>query len=147
MTALAVTPGNVRAVPNLLVFATSFYAFFLGIVWHGVASRGRIGALAALVVLAGTVTLGARASRLEQLSLHPLSADQMRRDWMFVYGPFRDSVIPGERVRLLREKLDRYGLNTPDFDFDRWFATLTAEGSTGPEAGRPFVPPRLFLQP
>ena len=39
LTAVAVLPGNVRAVPNLLLFAISFYAIFLSVVLTALARR------------------------------------------------------------------------------------------------------------
>lgn len=144
---LAVMPGNVRAVPNLLLFATSFYAVFLGSVLSSVAQKSAAGRLAAAAALIFIVMVPARASRLEQLSLHPMSTDQMYRDWTFIYGDHRTATIPAVRVQTLKAKLGRYGITSADFDFARWTADLSAQGRFVPNDRAPFVPPRRFLRP
>ena len=147
LTAVAVLPGNVRAVPNLLLFAISFYAIFLSVVLTALARRHVAARVVVAGILAAVVVSSARASRLEQVSLHPMSTGQMSRDWTFIYGDHRTAVVPQIRVEHLREKLNRYGITSASFDFDRWNAELTAKGHVMPDDDNPFVPPRRFLRP
>ena len=147
LTLLAVLPGNVRAVPNLLLYAVSSYAMFLAFVLLTVSRRSRSAGLAIAAVLTAVVVSSARASRLEQLSLHPMSTGQMYRDWTFIYGDHRDAKVPAVRVDYLKDKLARQGITSSEFDFDRWNVDLRIQGRHRPDGERAFVPPRRFLRP
>ena len=133
--------------PNLLLFAISFYAIFLSVVLTALARRHVAARVVVAGILAAVVVSSARASRLEQVSLHPMSTGQMLRDWMFIYSDHRTAVVPQIRVEHLREKLNQYGITSASFDFDRWNAELTAKGHVMPNDDNPFVPPRRFLRP
>jgi hypothetical protein len=146
--AIACIPGNVRARTNLLLFAVSFYATFAAIVLSAAWRRSRPVAIAVCGVVALMVLAPAQASRLEQVSLHPMSADQLRRDWQFVFGPFRGATVPAVRIAVLEPKLRRAGVTAPDFAFDPWLRDLRAKNRVGfRDDGEVFVPERPFLSP
>ena len=140
--------GNVRARVNLLILPATFYGCFLGVALAG-AWRGRavVRASTALVVfcaIAGAV----RASRLEQIDLHPMSAAQIGRDWMFISGRLGPATIPEVRRATLEPKLAAFGLLDPGVDVNAWRESIRAAGRIGPQPdGGVFVAPRPFLEP
>lgn len=139
------TIGIVEARANVLIFPISFYALFLASVAVG-AARMRYWARAPVTLLMiWLVILSVRASRLEQRSLHPMSADQIYRDWHFTYGPLREATIPSQRRQVLRAKLERLGVTDINFDFDRWEDALQRGNGSGHD--EVFLPERRFLQP
>ena len=139
--------GSVEARPNLLMFPIAFYALFLASTVVAVAGRRRWMQVPAALLMASLVILSVRSSRLEQLSLHPLSTDQVYRDWYFIYGPLRSATVPSERRNVLRTKLERLGVTGANFDFDRWEEGRRGIGVDRPEGDQVFLPPRRFLDP
>lgn len=138
--------GSVEIRPNLLVFPIAFYTLFLASVVVAVSrKRPRMQVPVALVV-ALLVILSVRASRLEQLSLHPMSADQIKRDWEFIYGPYSGATIPSQRKGLLRAKLARLNVTGADFDIDQWIDALRASAPDRPDGNEVFLPSRHFLE-
>jgi hypothetical protein len=139
--------GNVRARANLLILPALFYGGFLGVVFAGVA-RAVPRARTAVVVVAVLAAAGAiRASRLEQIDLHPMSAGQIGRDWMFISGRLGDATIPEVRRRVLEPKLAAFDLLDPDIDIVVWQQSVREKGRAGPRAdGGIFVAPRAFLE-
>ena len=150
LTLAAVTclPGAVRIRANLLLFPMSFYAIFVMLVVSTVVRTSRAAAAVAMAVLALAVGVSARASRLEQLSLHPMSAEHIFRDWQSVYSGIRFSSIPPDRERDVKATLARFGIVDDTFDFERWQRELRQRGRVGViEDGSPFVPEKYFLTP
>ena len=146
--AIGCLPGNVRARTNLLIFSVSFYAVFASIVLTELWRRSTAATLLAGAAVALMLVVPGRASQLEQLSLHPMSADQIRRDWQFVFGPFRDAAVPAVRLGVLEPKLRSAGVTDPHFAFDPWLQGLVARGRLGfRDDGQVFVPERSFLSP
>jgi hypothetical protein len=139
--------GSVEARPNLLMFPISFYSLFLASTVVAVARKRRWMQVPAALLLASLVILSVRSSRLEQLSLHPLSTDQIYRDWYFIYGPLSGATVPSGRRDVLRTKLERLGVTGADFDFDRWEDGHRGIGVDRPGGEKVFVPPRRFLDP
>ena len=139
--------GSVEARPNLLMFPVLFYSLFLASTVVAVARKRRWVQVPAGLLMASLVILSVRSSRLEQLSLHPLSTDQIYRDWSFIDGPLSGATIPAERRALLQAKLERIGVTGDRFDFDRWEASVRSAGPDRPEGDMVFVPPRRFLDP
>jgi hypothetical protein len=74
-----------------------------------------------------------------------MSADQIYRDWEVAYGPLRSTTVPAQRRAALTSRLQRLGITTRDFDFDRWEATLNA-ADPGPNADTVFLPELHFMQ-
>lgn len=140
--------GNVRARVNLLILPAMFYGCFLGIVLTGVA-RAKPAARVAVVLVAVLAAAGAvRASRLEQVDLHPMSAGQIARDWMFISGRLGPATIPDVRRRLLEPKLASFDLLDPDVDINAWRHSIRDAGRLGPQPdGGVFVAERSFLEP
>ena len=75
ITACAIGSGEFR--PNLLLFPISFYALFLASVAVPVAQRRRWIRVPVALLMVWMVVTSAHASRTAQLSMHPLSADQI----------------------------------------------------------------------
>jgi hypothetical protein len=75
-----------------------------------------------------------------------MSADQIYRDWYFIYGPRRDATIPAGRRQQLEAKLQRLGITGPDFDFERWEEDIRNTDRRTPGGGV-FLAPRRFLEP
>jgi hypothetical protein len=139
--------GNVRARANLLILPATFYGFFAGEVFAGWVRRSGRAALVAAAVAVLTAAAAVRASRIEQVSLHPMSADQVFRDWQFIAGPFRAATIPGPRRARAEARLAALGLLRPDADLLAWQAELRRDGRVGPQPdGGPFLPVRPFLE-
>ena len=139
--------GAVEARVNLLIFPISFYAMFLASVAVPFARRGPALRAAVALVLVTIAVLSVRASRLEQLSLHPMSTDQIYRDWSFVHGPRRAASIPAPRRERLEAKLERLGIADANFDFDTWEDEVRATGRRAPSPVGLFLPERRFLDP
>lgn len=139
--------GMVEARTNLLIFPISFYALFLASVAVAVVRQRRWTQVPVALLMIGVVILSVRASRLEQLSLHAMSADQIPRDWEFIYGSRSGATIPSQRRDLLKAKLDRLGVTGADFDFDQWEDALRRSAPDRPDDDKVFLPPRRFLEP
>jgi len=86
LAAVTCLPVAVRIRAHLLLFPISFYATFVTLVVSTVVRTSRPAEAVAMAVLALTVGVSARASRLEQLSLHPMSAEHIFRDWRSTVG-------------------------------------------------------------
>ena len=138
--------GSVEIRPNLLLFPISFYALFLASVAVPVVQRRRWMLVPVALVMAWMVVTSAHASRTAQLSMHPLSADQIYRDWEVVYGPLREATIPSQRRAELASKLARLGVTTPGFDFEGWEATLGNSADSRTNADMVFLPEMHFMQ-
>ena len=138
--------GSVELRPNLLLFPISFYALFLASVAVPVAQRRRWMQVPVALLMAWMVVTSAHASRTAQLSMHPLSADQIYRDFEVIYGPLREATIPSRRRAELASKLARLGVTTPDFDFERWEATLRNSADSRTNADTAFLPELHFMQ-
>ena len=139
--------GSVEARMNLLIFPISFYVLFLASVAVALTRHRVLFRVAAGMLVVAMSVLSLRASRLEQLSLHPLSADQIHRDWEFIYGPRRAATIPAVRRQQLEAKLLRLGVTAPDFDFDRWEDDVRQNGRRTPSRAGLFLANRRFLEP
>jgi hypothetical protein len=138
--------GSVEIRPNLLLFPISFYALFLAsVAIPNARQRGWMRVPVALLMIWIVVT-SAHASQMAQLTMHPLSADQIYRDWEFTYGPMRKATIPAQRRAELTSKLARLGIATPNFDFDQWEATVPSFTDSAPNAATVFRPERHFMQ-
>ena len=148
LAAIACLPGAVRARANLLLFPISFYATFVALTVAPLARTSRVAAACALTVLLVAAGVSARASRLEQLSLHPMSANKLYWDWQSIYSDARFSNIPPVRLERLKANLGRFGIVDGTFDFDRWQQSLRQRGRVGfIDDGDAFVPERYFLTP
>jgi len=148
LAAITCLPGAVRIRANLLLFPISFYAIFVMLVVAGIARTSRTAAAVALMVLAIAAGVSVRASRLEQLSLHPMSSDHIFRDWQAVYSRIRFSSMPPDRERATKATLARFGIVDDTFDFKRWERDLRQQGRVGViEDGGAFVPETYFLTP
>ena len=148
LAAITCLPGAVRIRANLLLFAISFYAIVVMLVVAGVARTSRTAGAVALMVLAIAAGVSVRASRLEQLTRHPMSSDHIFRDWQAVYSEIRFSSIPPDRERAIKATLARLGIVDGTFDFKRWERDLRQQGRVGiVEDGGAFVPEKYFLTP
>jgi hypothetical protein len=139
--------GSVEARPNLLFLSVFFYSLFLGSVSVAAMQRYSWTRVPVTLLLVWLTVTAAGASRLEQVSMHPLSTDQVYRDWHFIYGPLRHATIPPARRAFLEAKLQRLGVTDPAFDFDRWEETVVAAGGSPAKRDALFVPVRRFLEP
>ena len=148
LAAITCLPGAVRVRANLLLFPISFYAIFVVLIVAGIGRRSRPAASIAVVILGIAAGVSAGASRLEQLSLHPMSSDHIFRDWQAVHSRIRFSSIPPDRERGVRAALARFGIVDDTFDFKRWERDLRQQGRVGViEDGGAFVPEKYFLTP
>ncbi|MBM2812981.1 MAG: hypothetical protein HW416_3740 [Chloroflexi bacterium] len=138
----AIGIGEARS--NLLIFPVSFYAVFLASVAVAVTRNRRWMQAPAAGLMIWLVVLSVRASQLEQLSLHPMSAEQIKRDWEFIYGPFSEATIPTQRREVLQAKLKRVGAVGPNLDYDLWRDEIRRSMPAGDEV---FIPLRGFLGP
>jgi len=139
--------GNVRARANLMILPAMFYGFFLGVVVTAVAKRGRYARVVVAIVSLLAVGGAVRASRLEQRDLHPMSAGQIARDWMFISGRLGEATIPAVRRRVLEPKLAAIGLLEPTVDINAWRESVREAGRLGPQPdGGVFVAGRSFLE-
>ncbi len=138
--------GTVEARPNLLIFPVSFHALFLASVAVSLARQYRWMWMRAslALIMAWLIIVSARASAFEQLSMHPMSTDQIYRDWHFTYGPLGGATIPSQRRDVLEAKLSRLGVTDPNFDFDRWEDSIQRGSPSGDEL---FIPARRFMEP
>jgi len=145
-TLLAASPGYVMAKADLLVFSIPLYALFLASV-AGALVRRRPSWRTPLVLLALVlIAISARASRQDQLAMHPLSASQIVRDWDVLYGSYRTATIPEGRREALRLKLEGLGVADAGIDIDAWAEALDRR-NPGSNRGGVFVPERPFLAP
>jgi hypothetical protein len=148
LAAVTCLPGAIRERANLLFFPISFYAIFATLTVGRLTRGSRMAAALALALLAVVAGVSARASRLEQLSLHPMSQDKIYRDWEAVYSKIRYPSIPPARVQRTKANLARFGIVDDAFDFDRWKRDLQQRGRTGfIDDGEAFIPERFFLTP
>jgi len=139
--------GNVRARANLIILPGMLYGFFLGIVIVGLARRRRLARAIAGTIAIAAAAFAMRATRLEQLDLHPMSTGQIARDWQFVSGRLGAATIPEPRRRILEPKLESLGLLRPDVDINAWRRSVLEAGRIGPQPdGGVFHAPRAFLE-
>jgi hypothetical protein len=87
------------------------------------------------------------ASREEQVSRHPASAEEVYREWLLVGGPLTGASIPIVRAEAVRQKLHQLGLAGATPDFPSWEEDLRRRGRVGfVDDGEAFLPTRNFLE-
>lgn len=145
---VACLPGAVIARANLLLFPVSFYALFVVMTIAYLAPRSRVIGVAGALALVAAASLGVRASRLEQWSVHSRSTDKIAHDWFGLYSKARFTSIPPERLARTKESLARFGIVDETFDFAAWEQDLRRRHRVGfVDDDDAFVPERKFLTP
>ena len=144
---LACAVGSFGARPNLLVIAGTCYGFFFAEVLDGIWHFGGLSRLVAASIAIVACGAAIRASVLEQPSMHPMSAEQLYRNWQVVHGPLSAATVPAAREEQVRKRLKAADLDDVEVDFPSWEEDLRRLGRTArAEDGQPFVPSRRFLE-
>ncbi|MPZ15422.1 MAG: hypothetical protein GEU73_13525 [Chloroflexi bacterium] len=141
---VSTAPALVVARPNLLLYPTSLFGYFLARTLGEFGRRSLVSSIVSALMLVPLIGVSASLNVRSQESLHTMSADYLEGNAQFLWGQFSRATIPDVRRASLLQQFAELGIHSRE-EYERRFPLIreeaVREGRDRPNAaGKVFVP-------